>query len=400
MNGVVLAYAGVHQIFQLALAAHEMGELDGLLCAIVDGPGKWGRRLGKLVPFGTARPLGADGIPSQLITEYPWPMLLNRLGKRFIPGRHSDHLHSSRWFDQHAARWLRDREARVFVGGETCALESLRAAKSRGMACVLDCPGVPAEILDAEAQLAAADFGVNLPLKANSPAMEERKQLELAAADLVLCCSEFQRSKLVKLNPQVKRSEVLPLWSDVDFWSAAVQQRQRLPDKEPLRVLCAGAVSLKKGVPYLLQAVESLQDEVTLTLVGGLSPEMPQIMKNYRQHAHLPYVTKQRLREIICQHDVLVMPTLGDSFGFVVIEAMAAGMPVIVSQNAGAPVPDESWRVPVRDAQALRQRLLTYARDRELLHEHSRLAAEFAAQFQPARYRQCAGAVFKELLAA
>ena len=32
---------GRAQIFQLALAAHEMVELDGLLCSIVDGPGKW-----------------------------------------------------------------------------------------------------------------------------------------------------------------------------------------------------------------------------------------------------------------------------------------------------------------------------------------------------------------------
>jgi len=37
MNSVALAYSGVHQIFQLALAAYEAGELEGLFCSIMDG---------------------------------------------------------------------------------------------------------------------------------------------------------------------------------------------------------------------------------------------------------------------------------------------------------------------------------------------------------------------------
>ena len=400
MNGVALAYAGVHQIFQLALAAHELGKLEGLFCSIMDGDGKWGRRLGRWVPPGTARPLGSGALPAERVTEFPWPLLVNRLGQKLIRGRRSDHLRSNAWFDRAAARWLENSKARVFAGGETCALESLRIAADKGMKRVLDCPGVPSQVLDVEALKAAERFEVKMATSSNSPAMAERKKQELALADVVLCCSEFQRGHLMALNPQVQRSEVIPLWTDVDLWQPCVAERSFAKPENLLRVLYAGALSLRKGVPYLLEAVEPLAAEVQLTLVGGISAEMEGLLKRFRSHAHRPYVTKSELKEIYREHDVLVMPTLGDSFGFVTVEAMASGMPVIASRNAGAPVPEESWRVPPHDADAIRTLLLAYHADREQLRHHGEVAASFGQGFRPTNYRRRAGEVYQELLAA
>lgn len=400
MNRIALAYAGVHQIFQLALAAHEISELEGLFCSIMDGEGKWGRRLGRLAPTGTVRPLGFSELPAERVIEYPWPLLANRLAQKLVRGRRSDHLRSGTWFDREAARWLQGSKARVFVGGETCALESLRVAGGKGMKRVLDCPGVPSQVLDAEACRAAERFEVKIAASSNSPAMTERKKQELALADVVLCCSEFQRGHLMALNPQVRRSEVIPLWTDVDLWQPCVAGRNFSKPGEPLRVLYAGAVSLRKGVPYLLEAVEPLAAEVRLTLVGGVSEEMESLLKRFRAHSHLPYVTKAELKGLYQEHDVLVMPTLGDSFGFVTVEAMASGMPVIASRNAGAPVPDEGWRVPPHNAEAIRTRLLAYHADRELLCHHGEVAAAFGQGFRPVNYRRRAGQVFQELLAA
>src|ERR1041385_5326270 len=99
----------------------------------------------------------------------------------------------------------------------------------------------------------------------------------------------------------------------------------------------------------------------------------------------VPPQTKPRLRELYWQHDVLVLPSLGDSFGFVAMEAMACGLPVIVTENCGVPVPDPSWRVPVMDSEAIAWRLSLYARARSLCHEHGIVAAKFALQFTPER---------------
>lgn len=400
MNGVALAYSGVHQIFQLALAAQEMGELDGLFCSLVDGAGKWGGKFRRWVPTGRVKPLGAADLPPERMVEYPWPLLANRLTQKLIPARRSVHWHSNAWFDRAAAHWLRSRNARLFVGAETCALESLRAAGESGMKRVLDCPGIPSQVLEIEEQKAAERWGIKIAHSAVNAAMAERKRQELANAEVVLCCSEFQRDYLTALNPQVRRSAVIPLWVDVDFWQPCVAERVFAKAGEPLRILYAGALSLRKGVPYLLEAVEPLEKEVSLTLVGTMAPEIQDLMKRFRTHQMLPYLPKEQLRDVYLAHDVLVMPTLGDSFGLVTVEAMASGMPVISSQHAGAPVPDAHWRVPVHDAEAIRSRLAHYLADRSRLVEDGARAAAFAADFRPERYRAQARALFQELLAA
>jgi len=399
MNSIALAYAGVHEIFQLALAAHEMGELEALHCSAVDLRSKWGALLVRHVSMPSARPLGWQKLPPECVHEFPWPLLCHRLTQRLVPRRRSEHLHTNDWFDRIVAHRLALSNARLFVGGETCALHSFKVAKERGMKSILDCAGIPNRFLEEQECRAAANLSLDFKRAGNSATMQERKRRELELADVVLCCSAFQRDVLDSLHPEIKRIEIIPLWADVDFWGAVAGERVFSPPGQPLRVLCAGAVSLRKGVPYLLEAVESLSKEVSLTLVGSLSAEIKGILKGFRPHRHLPYVTKLDLRDLYREHDVLVMPTLGDSFGFVTVEAMASGMPVIASRNAGAPVPDESWRVPPHDAAAIREKLLAYHADRERLRHDGEVARAFAAQFTPERYRARVGELFKELLA-
>jgi len=70
-----------------------------------------------------------------------------------------------------------------------------------------------------------------------------------------------------------------------------------------------------------------------------------------RHSSHLferkPPQSKAALRELYCKHDIMVFPSLSDSFRFVAMETMACSLPVIVTQNCGVPVPEELWRVPV-----------------------------------------------------
>ena len=44
-GGIIVAHSGVHQAFQIALAAQEAGLLDTFYCSVFDGPKKWGKAL-------------------------------------------------------------------------------------------------------------------------------------------------------------------------------------------------------------------------------------------------------------------------------------------------------------------------------------------------------------------
>jgi glycosyltransferase involved in cell wall biosynthesis len=262
---------------------------------------------------------------------------------------------------------------------------------------VLDCPGIDAVFLSQLALRAAAEFDLTTPSDADSAIISDMKARELELADAILVCSQFQaRWVSEKINPP-RGVHVLPLWADANFWHVTTTPTP--VGSGPLRVLYAGKINLRKGVPYLTRAVKRCGMGVQLTLVGSLADELTPLLKRDADTFRLlPPCPKSQLRNLYQQHDLLVLPSLGDAFGFVAMEAMACGLPVIVTENCGVPVPDATWRVPVMDADAIAARLALYAGDRELCREHGQIAADFARQFTPERYRRHLHDIFHQLL--
>ncbi len=398
MSSIVLSYLGVHQIFQLSLAAQEIGKLEMLHCSLLDLPGKWGGQMarGKSIP--SLNPLGGRELEPNKVREYPWPLLLHRLMQKLLPGRRSDHFHSNDWFDRVIAHRLKQSNAKVFVGAETCALHSMVAAKQRGMACILDCAGIPSEFLNRVSLQAANEFELHIPAESNSPAMIERKKKELDLADVILCCSDFHAEKLIECGATKNKVRVIPLWADTAFWGGAADQNFS-DASTPLKIIYAGAISLKKGVPYLLEAMQTLGERADLTMVGKLSPEMVGLLNEKPGNcSYRPYVTRNELRNLFMSHDLLVMPSLGDSFGFVAMEAMTSGLPVVVSSHSGVPLPSPDWRIPALKSHSIVERVLHYHQNRSALVTDSLKAASFSAQWTPERYRNSVREVYSELL--
>lgn len=397
MSGITIAYSGVHQAFQLALAAQEIGQLDRFYCSLFDAPGKWGGRLARLVGRDSLMSRRLNGIPGQKVAEFPWPLLRHHLFARMQPRRRNDWVQTNGWFDAWVAKDLRNRPSTLFVGVETCGERSLAVARDLGMKTILDCPGIDAEFLDTLACKAAAEFRIGTSASGNGKAMKERKRAELESADAILVCSDFQARRLRERTESREKLIVTPLWADTEFWHPAVPARAA--QAGPLKVLFAGKICIRKGVPYLLEAVRRCAESVELILAGPIDDEVRSLLNDGSgRFRTIPPRTKPELRNLYWECDVLVLPSLGDSFGFVAMEAMACGLPVIVTENCGVPVPDECWRVPVMNADAIAERLLLYGRDRQLCHEHGGVAARFAAQFTPERYREQIKCLFRRLL--
>ena len=85
---------------------------------------------------------------------------------------------------------------------------------------------------------------------------------------------------------------------------------------------------------------------------------------------------------------MFVLPTLCDSFALVQLEAMACGVPVITTPNCGSVVRDgvDGFIVPIRDADAIADKVELLLTDRALRQRMGRNARARAREFTWGRY--------------
>src|SRR6185369_11034161 len=131
MEGISVAYSGVHQAYQLALAAHEAGLLERFYCSLFVATGKWGGRLAGLLGQDALINRACSGLPPGKVLEHPWPLLRHRLRSRFQASHANNWFAANDAFDRWVARNLPETKSRVFVGVETSAEHSFVKARER-----------------------------------------------------------------------------------------------------------------------------------------------------------------------------------------------------------------------------------------------------------------------------
>ena len=167
---------------------------------------------------------------------------------------------------------------------------------------------------------------------------------------------------------------VVPNGVDIE---AAPQEPK--PPSDELRLLFVGRAEERKGLPVLLAALQALVQHVPsrLTVVGADPAEISRRVADPDLMSHIDVLGKVSdsvLWRQLGEADLLCAPSLtGESFGMVLIEAMAAGTPVLASKIAGySDVVSngvDGILVPPADPQALAEELQLLA------HEPERLAA-------------------------
>ncbi len=97
-----------------------------------------------------------------------------------------------------------------------------------------------------------------------------------------------------------------------------------------LKVLNVGRVSREKNLDVLCQ----YQDEFEITIVGN-GPYLEELKSNYPKVKFVGYKFGQELADLYAENDVFAFPSLTDTFGIVMIEAMCNGLPVAGFDVAG-----------------------------------------------------------------
>jgi glycosyltransferase involved in cell wall biosynthesis len=173
------------------------------------------------------------------------------------------------------------------------------------------------------------------------------------------------------------------------------------PGARPFRVIYAGQLTQRKGIAYLLRGYRRFaRADTRLTLVGSVVGSDAPLRPFAELFEHIPHQTRPALASLYRESDVFVFPTLIEGMPLVVLEAMACGLPVIVTANGpGDIVRDgiDGFVIPERDDEAVSDRLERLYRDPELRAQMGRNAARRAQHFSWAAYAQKALGVLGEL---
>lgn len=290
-------------------------------------------------------------------------------------------------YDRGTAELVRAGDLAV-IGAQGAAARTLDAARRVGVPAILDYPiahhEVARRLLQDEARR-VPEFSGTLQYSEFHPRLRATFEAEIAAADRILVLSTFARDSFIEAGVDPSRLVVTPLGVDVDAFH---------PDPEPrddgtFRVLFAGQITQRKGISYLIDAFERAgipnSELVFLGIpVGSSAPWRG------RGIVHRPWAPITRLREEYVRADAYVLPSLVEGFPLTAILAMACGVPTIVSDHTfGSDVVsdgDNGFLVPIRDPDAIAERLRMLARDRARAREVGLAGRARASEFTWERY--------------
>ena len=291
----------------------------------------------------------AYDLPHYKIKTYPAREIVRLLADHL--GLHSLTRHEIGWasmdrvwsnLDAVSANYLRQNRERLKVSGvyayEDCAERLFETARELGLRRIYDLPIAYWETAQRLLRQEAGRYPEWEPTLGGTRDSEEklaRKSRELDLAEMVVCPSSFVLDSLPEKARAAKRCFVAP------FGSPAVEpgnmtERFNATRARPLRFLFAGALSQRKGLADLFAAMKLIgSKKAELVVMGSSILPMTFYRNAFANFIYEPPRPHADVLRLMSTCDVLVLPSIVEGRALVQQEAMACGLPLIATRNAG-----------------------------------------------------------------
>lgn len=285
---------------------------------------------GKFLP-----PFSAESFRSRLL---PW--LDHWLKKKLVPG---DHILSSYGYVNECFKFVRRHGGKTFLEAGNSHIEhywELISEEHRRWKC------------------ATPPF---------SPFWYQRSREMLAESDFVLSPSSYVSNSFLARGFKPEQILYNPFPLDFSLFHPPSQPR---PKERPLTLINTGSLSLRKGTPYLLEAFKIVKKKIPsarLLLTRIIQDDVKEVLSTYSDLPIEwgPALPQQQLAERLRSADIFILPSLEEGLVRTACEAMACGLPAILTPHTGANDFVKSGVngevVPIRDPQAVAEAVFKWA---------------------------------------
>jgi glycosyltransferase involved in cell wall biosynthesis len=164
------------------------------------------------------------------------------------------------------------------------------------------------------------------------------ERLTIPRSQGVVCITRYTQSEVADL---AKHTWVVPNAVDSTFFEIATSP----PPDQPPRILCVGYICPRKNQVAFIRALDHLapKRKFEVIFLGQASPgrayedEFLSLVGSRSWCLHPGHASRDQLKEYLRGATLLALPSLEDNCPMVVLEAMAAGVPVVAAKVGGVP---------------------------------------------------------------
>jgi starch synthase len=316
----------------------------------------------RFIALGTRR--GTAGVPAEHTRLNPWIGLVGYMAARTMSTFHGESFRFRLlpWFDRWVKRQLHAGDHIVSSYGYTN--ESFEWVRRHGGKTLVDAGNShPANFWEILSEEHARWHSPYPPVARH---WIDRSLAMMEQVDYVLSPSTYVTESFLARgfrSEQILRN-VYPV--NLDCFTPAKERRSK---SRPLTLISTGMLSLRKGTPYLLEAFRIVRKEipgVRLLLTQQIQDNVKPILEKYSDLPieWSPSLPHEQLAARLRNADLFILPSLEEGLARTALEALACGLPIIVTPHTGANdavIPGINGEVvPVRDPPAIAQAIMVW----------------------------------------
>jgi len=232
-----------------------------------------------------------------------------------------------------------------------------------------------------------------------TPQINSYVQNSFKYVDLFIVPSQFVKDSLLLEKIPENKIKIIPFGVDSNKFKPQKNKSKNF------QVAFSGNVNNRKGIKYLIEAWKQLKDKkqlpqsAKLNLYGRVYPETKSYLKNSSKynifaHGHIDLIKE------LPKNSIYVFPSLMEGSAKSVYEAMACGLPIITTYNAGSVIQNdkEGFIIPIQDVKAIKEKILFFYNDRKEIKKFGKQARKTAEKYTWERYANSIIQIYKEVL--